>query len=198
MSEAVDQEIDAIKTVLAVLVPLEPAVRNNVLEYVLKRLGLSLDVPPRMAGLPEEVAGLPAREPAPQLSPSSVTDIKELIKDLKARKKPRSANEMAALVAYFLSDIAPQDKRKQNVNADDIKTYFKIAEFPLPKQPKATLPNAKNAGYFDLVGDGEYRLNPVGHNLVVHSMPRGAGSTEPGRRARRTLSLRKAKRAARK
>jgi len=55
-----------------------------------------------------------------------------------------------------------------------VETYFKIASFPLPQQLRMTLPNAKNAGYFDLAGDGEYKLNAVGHNLVAHSMPRGA------------------------
>jgi hypothetical protein len=47
----------------------------------------------------------------------------------------------------------------------------------LPEQIRVTLPNAKAAGYFDAAGEGEYKLNAVGHNLVVHSMPRGAGAT---------------------
>jgi hypothetical protein len=96
------------------------------------------------------------------------------IKTLKEEKKPRSANEMAALVGYYLSTLAPPDKRKDAIDQKDIETYFKIAGFPLPKQVRVTLANARTAGYFDLVGGGEYSLNAVGHNLVVHSMPRGS------------------------
>lgn len=34
------------------------------------------------------------------------------IKTLKDQKKPRSANEMAAVVAYYLKNMAPRTKRK--------------------------------------------------------------------------------------
>ena len=84
---------------------------------------------------------------------------------------------MAALVAYYLSNVAPEQDQKKTVNQKDIETYFKMAEFPLPNQIRVTLPNAKAAGYFDAVGEGEYKLNAVGHNLVVHSMPRGAAAS---------------------
>jgi ABC-type tungstate transport system substrate-binding protein len=82
---------------------------------------------------------------------------------------------MAAVVAYYLSELASPDKRKKRINAIDVETYFKIADFPLP-EIRFTLPNAKAAGYFNAVGDGEYELNAVGHNLVVHNLPR----TRPG------------------
>lgn len=116
------------------------------------------------------------------LPPSSAVATPAHIKDLKDQKKPRSANEMAALVAYYLANIAPQPERKTTVNTKDIETYFKIADFRLPEQIRVTLPNARNAGYFDPKGDGEYQLNAIGHNLVVHSMPRGAGETSKKRR----------------
>ena len=53
----------------------------------------------------------------------------------------------------------------------------------------------KNGGYLDMVGAGKYRLNPVGHNLVTHKLPRGdsATNTRPRRKA-----VRKAKKQARK
>ncbi len=100
---------------------------------------------------------------------------------------------MAAIVAYYLMNIAPHDKRKETINQKDIVTQFKIASFPLPRQVRVTLQNAKNAGYFDLVGDGEYKLNAVGHNLVAHSMPRGASKTVIPRKRSRGTSGRRAK-----
>ncbi len=167
MSEPVDQEIEAIKVVLVALAPLSEKARASVLDYVTRRL----DLTPPLTPAPR--AGATPAAPVPAASGSAAPQALH-IKDFKEQKRPRSANEMAAVIAYYLANVAPQGQRKQTINQKDVETYFKIAAFPLPQQLRVTLPNAKNAGYFDLVGDGEYKLNAVGHNLVAHSMPRGA------------------------
>lgn len=94
------------------------------------------------------------------------------IKSLKEQKKPSSANEMAAVVAFYLSELVPVQERKTEVEIDDMVKFFKQATFPLPRIPKVLLQNAKNAGYFDFIGSGKYKLNPVGYNLVAHNLPR--------------------------
>jgi hypothetical protein len=127
MSEPVDQEIAAIKAVLSALAPLSEKARVSVLEYVTKRLDLS-------AGLGSQIPNLQPGLPLQELPPIQTTPAH--IKDLKSQKKPRSANEMAAIVAYFLSNLAPTDKRKATINKKDIETFFKIAEFPLPEQER--------------------------------------------------------------
>jgi hypothetical protein len=170
MTEQIDQEIEAIKTVLKALEPLAAEVRTSVLQYVFRRLQIVLSNDQR--------EGIPGALPRPSSGTSTVQKVGgELqaapvhIKDFKEFKNPRSAIEMAALVAYYLQNIAPPKERKDTITSKDLETYFKIAEFP--GKPQFTLPNAKNAGYLDAVGNGEYKLNAVGHNLVVHSMPRG-------------------------
>jgi hypothetical protein len=90
---------------------------------------------------------------------------------MKEEKAPSSAIEMAAMVAFYLSELASPDIRKDVVSKKDIDKYFKQANFPLPKESKFTLPNAAKAGYFDALGNGQYRLNPVGYNLVAHGLP---------------------------
>ncbi|OGW16175.1 MAG: hypothetical protein A2035_03150 [Nitrospirae bacterium GWA2_42_11] len=94
------------------------------------------------------------------------------IKTLKEQKKPSSAIEMAALVAFYLSEHASEIDRKDEVDVDDMVKYFKQSGFKLPQRPKVLLVNAKNAGYFDSAGGGKYKLNPVGYNLVAHNLPR--------------------------
>lgn len=173
MNESVDNEIAAIKSVLEALSPLSAKARASVLEYIVKRLDLNLpDIPMRVGSS----GGKSTDAGSEQAAQATITKDAVHIEELKNQKKPRSANEMAALVAYYLTNVAPEGQRKKSVNQKDIETYFKIAEFPLPNQIRVTLPNAKAAGYFDAVGNGEYKLNAVGHNLVVHSMPRGAGA----------------------
>lgn len=94
------------------------------------------------------------------------------IKSFKEQKRPTSANEMSAVIAFYLSELAPLEDRKTELEIDDTVRYFKQAGFPLPKVPKVLLQNARNAGYFDFVGGGKFKLNPVGYNLVAHNLPR--------------------------
>jgi hypothetical protein len=94
------------------------------------------------------------------------------IKSFKEQKKPTSANEMSAVIAFYLSELAPSEDRKTEVEIDEMVKYFKQSGFPLPRVPKVLLQNARNAGYFDFVGGGKFKLNPVGYNLVAHNLPR--------------------------
>jgi hypothetical protein len=94
------------------------------------------------------------------------------IRTLKETKKPKNASEMAAIVAYYLNELAPSADRKDEIDAGDIKKYFKQADFRLPEAPSMTLIHARNAGYLETAGDrGRYKPNPVGYNLVVHNLP---------------------------
>ena len=90
---------------------------------------------------------------------------------------------MAALVAYYLSEIANDVEKKEAVNTADLERYFKQAGFKLPKSLPQTLSNATAAGYFDPTGNGLYRLNAVGYNLVAHGLPRGVSPTAKRTRA---------------
>jgi len=172
VAEHIDKEVEAIKEVLHSLEPLTSETRVSVLEYVVRRLKIDF-VPLQKnevssASMPRanttiNVADMGSER---QSAPTHIKHSKEM-------KKPSSDTEMAALVAYHLANEVSPNDRKDRITAKEIETYFKIAEYPLPRKIQNTLPNAKAAGYLDAVGNGEYKLNAVGHNLVVHSMPRG-------------------------
>ena len=168
MSESYDKEIEAIGALLNALGPLEPKARQTVFDYVAKRL----EIAPTKFGRP------PADTPPDLIPPGDPPETDDStgdechISELVQKKKPRSAIEMAVLVAYYLSHKAPKGDRKQQISTDDLTTYFKISEFKLPKSPQYTLSNTKIAGYLESAGSGKYKLNPVGYNLVVHSMPK--------------------------
>jgi hypothetical protein len=102
------------------------------------------------------------------------------IRSFKEAKQPGSAREMACVVAYYLEAVASPAERKQEITQVDLEKYFKQAGYPLPKKLGQVLIDAKAAGYFDATDRASYKLNAVGHNLVVHSMPRG----EAARRSR--------------
>jgi hypothetical protein len=186
--ETEDEELTAIKMVLAVLTPLKPEARNNVIDYIFRRLGITASA---LAGLAKPATPQPASPavsvaPAsPAVPPTAPTDLRSLTE----QKQPKSANQMVAIVAYYLANLAPADQRRDHIVADDIRKYFPQANFELPTGPhNMTLVNAKNAGYLDVLGSGQYRLNPVGHNLVTHKLPRVEGSA-PSRRTRRVKKV---------
>jgi hypothetical protein len=172
-------------TILDALKGLEGESIQRVLDYVLGRLSLSR----------------PTRSSSPTVATSLPVDASRArqasIRDLKEEKQPESSNQMAALVAYYLSELAPNGERKDEISAADLEKYFKQAAFKLPRSLRMTLPNAAAAGYFDSAGTGRYRLNPVGYNLVVHGLPRSQESVKPTRRIRPESKSVKKKRARR-
>jgi hypothetical protein len=169
-----DAELHAIQQLMAALEPLDAEARSRVVSYVFGRLGIS--GPARSpefsvlasGSVPAEVSSATARPP--QSQPLDIRTLRE-------QKSPKSATEMAAVAAYYLSELAPPGERKREMTAADVTRLFKHAGFPLPGTPKMTLVHAKNAGYLDPGSErGTYVLNPVGYNLVAHKLPSGAPS----------------------
>jgi hypothetical protein len=164
--EKADKELNAIAAIIKSLDGLDGESIQRVFNYVFGRLSinrptqLSVAIPASpSSGGHEVIEQTHSRRPS--------------IRDLKDEKKPESSNQMAALVAYYLSEIAPSAEHKDAITTADLEKYFKQAGFKLPQSIPQTLANATAAGYFDGEGNGKYRLNAVGYNLVVHALPRG-------------------------
>jgi hypothetical protein len=179
-----DPELAAMATLLSVLEPLSEAARLNVIEYVFKRLGIQFPSTSAPLNAPS-----PARthEPLPpdDQSPTKVLLVTD-IRALKDQKRPSTASEMVALVAYYLEHLAAPEERRSYITAADIRPYFVQADFPLPQaEPNMTLVNAKNAGYLDSTSRGQYKLNPVGHNLIAHRLPTSSSEQRGQARTRR-------------
>jgi hypothetical protein len=188
MAEQDDDGVSAITTLLETLRPLKAETRANVLDYVFKTLGITLPGPSTPP------PGTPST-PTPPIPPAFTTPPPGAIRDLlslKEQKQPKTVNQMVAVMAYYLAELAGENERRDYIVADDIRKYFRQANFPLPSAtPNMTLVNAKNAGYLDALSKGQYRLNPVGHNLVAHKLPRtgeakaSSSSRANGRRQKR-------------
>jgi hypothetical protein len=159
-----------------------------VITYVLQRLGLAAAASPTTTGSDQRLSPAAPVSDAP-LRGAPIADIRSFTE----QKKPRTANEMAAVVAYYLSEVAREPERKTEVSAADIEKYFKQAPFRLPAAARMTLTNAKNAGYLDPGTEkGTFKLNPVGHNLVAHALPAAGGTKRrtSAKRSRRRKSRR--------
>lgn len=171
----IEQELAAIKALVEALTPLSDGARQRAVDYALRTLDI------HVASRRTAVTALPPEPERPSVS-SSDDSAPADIRTLTEQKRPRSAIEMAALIAYYLAELAPESERKASVTTEDLQKYFKQAHFKLPGAIQYTLGNAAAAGFFESAGRGEYRLTSVGHNLVAHGLP---ASDEPAPRARR-------------
>jgi hypothetical protein len=163
----------AVDQLVSVLESLDAKTRSTVLAIVCAHLGINGDEV--TASRSEGEDGKRAR-PAVEAGETQLPKRKGHIdvRTLKADKKPGTAIEMAAIVAFYLKEHAPSEEQQTTVGKDDIEKYFKQASFRLPNRIGQLLPDAKAAGYFDSAERGRYKLNAVGYNLVAHSLPRAS------------------------
>jgi len=119
----------------------------------------------------ESIAQPTTPEPLPR---SGQTDIRTFFEE----KQPSSDVEAAAVAAYFYKYLASPEDRRETIDSATLENSFRLARRPLPAKAAFTLVNARNAGYLDSTGDGAYRLNPVGFNLVEHTLRAGQGKSE--------------------
>ncbi len=182
-----EQEINAMRQIATALDPLDATARKRVIRYVLDQIGLGSSVANEesapadieVAPIAEASEARVTRDHASRAPDIRAPDIRALV----AQKRPKSAIEMATLVAYYLAELAPD--KSDTVSVADLEKYFKQGAYPLPKVVRFTLTNAKDAGYLEATGRGQYKLTPVGHNLVAHDMP-SDGSPAPSNRARKS------------
>lgn len=188
----IEQELKAIKTIAEALQPLDVEARRRALSYAMQHLNLSAPFTPsvRPTEQPAQVEALANRSVAAGQSFAQSGRVVD-IRSLKEQKKPTSDIEMATLVAYYLRHEAPEDEQKAEVGAEDLEKYFVQAGYPLPAEKKYTLQNAKKAGYVENASRGKYKLNSVGHNLIVHGLPRSE-TTALSKPKRRKVPTKKA------
>ncbi|MCK5633053.1 hypothetical protein KAH94_04840 [bacterium] len=166
------------KNIVDSLNNIDQEARKRVLSYVLERFKID-SIPTQNSALKENKEMSPIRKTA-------ISDIRSL----KDEKKPKTAIEMAVLVAYYLSEIAPEEERSSVIESKDITKYFKQAGFELPSgKPVYTLRNAKNSGYFDSAeGVGVYKINPVGYNLIRFRLPGSKKMKRPTKKKKTTVN----------
>jgi hypothetical protein len=196
--DQLELDLEAVKAVVNALAPLDQSTRARVMTVVATLLGEPLPIASIAAESSikspnDRATGTPVD--ATMATKTRVVDVRTL----RDEKQPRSANEMAAVAAYYLAELAPERDRAQTVTSADMEKYFKQAGHPLPRVIAQLLPHASAAGYFDQSERGRYKLNPVGYNLVTHGLPAGGGgSSRSQARPRRQTGVGSGGRLARK
>lgn len=186
----VNQELRVLQNVLAELSSLQDLdARRRVITYMLQLMNMPLSSVPTLAQPRWAESEIPA-------ATSTATTRTSDIRTLTTLKRPRNAVEMATLVAYYLTEHAPTSERRETIGTKELQHYFRQAAYPLPRQARQTLFYAKQAGYLDPAAQGEYKLSPVGYNLIAHTLPQPGTEAAPvsPRAPRRRVPRRRAAR----
>jgi hypothetical protein len=149
-------------------------------QRVLRWIAEGLGVAPGSPAAPVHGVGtptLPALPPSPATVVAGTGDIKTFV----AAKAPKSDMQFAATVAYFYRFEAPPAQRRDAIDGDALQEAARLAGRKRLANPRATLNNAKAAGYLDGVARGEFTINSVGENLVAMTLPGVADAPSKGK-----------------
>jgi len=166
-----DKELDAIRTIMKALSPLGQIQQKSALDYVAKRFSINTNLENTF----ENQGSFDKGKEVNNVNSSNDEVIKD-IRALKEDKSPKSAIQMAVLVAYYLSKIVKSEDKMDSIGITEIERYFDQANYPRIKNPSVLLSDTKKAGYFESAERGRYKLNPVGYNLAAYNM--GSGSSK--------------------
>lgn len=185
--------LDAAQKIVVELTGMTPEHQTLALKFAVETLGLK----PQNIPFPTAISPIAAQQPA-QPHVSVGADHSTDIRAFTAMKAPKSDRQFTAVVAYFYQFEAKPEDRRDVVNADTMKEAARLAGWPQVARWSMTLTNAKNAGYLDAAGGGNFKLSSVGENLVAITLPddgataRGK-STSTAKSSKRKLTKKSAK-----
>lgn len=186
-------DFDIAKAVADQLKSIEKERQQRILRWVAESLGLEVSAP-HIADLrgPQTMAPIESTASHQVDAHSPLHTRPPDIKTFVDSKAPKSDVQFAAVVAYYFRFEAPQETRKESIDAQALQEAARLAGRRRPPKPLATLNNAKNLGYLDSSERGQFRINSVGENLVAMTLP-GGQSERPrdnGRSRKKTVKAR--------
>src|SRR5712691_4484336 len=101
MPQRTESESTSIGSAIKTLRELDSESMQTVLAAVISHLKISLP-----SATYQRLSQMPSQQP-PEAAGSGTSDVLTDIRSFKEKKQPKSANEMAALVAFYLAELAP-------------------------------------------------------------------------------------------
>jgi len=168
--------------------------QERIILWVAESLGLA-GSPSILAGTAAPPAAAPAVLPAYAQPLGAPLQRSKDIKTFVNERNPKSDVQFAAVAAYFYRFESSPGERKEILVPKELDEAGRQARGYSFKDARKTLNNAVALGYFDRAGDGQFKLNAVGENLVAMTLP-GTGGEVNGGNARRATKRKKKNRAA--
>ena len=164
-------DLEAVRTIVTALEGFAAEDQERILRWVREKT--KLPIPAAMSARPQTQAPQQPVIPTPAstptgVGPASLRDLKSFVSD----KKPKSDVQFAATVAYYYRFEATIEKRKEELNSEDLQEACRLASRERLKNPGQTLRNAHQQGLLDKGSQaGSFAINSVGENLVAMTLP---------------------------
>jgi hypothetical protein len=189
MTKAAD-DLEAVRAVTAALEGFEAKDQERIIRWAREKLGLSAV---SLVATEQSSTQNTIQKESPSTPSTQSAGIKNL-STFVSEKSPNNDVQFAATVAYFHRFEATPDKRKTEINADDLQDATRLVPRERFKHPGQTLRNAHNLGLLDKGSqEGLFAINSVGENLVAMALPSGASDQGKSRISRKSKKKRKAK-----
>ena len=166
-------DLEAVRILTETLEPFEKKDRERIVRWALEKLGTPVSTLKEISPpLPSSPPPSDNSQETPIQPERGKTDIKSFVNS----KNPGSAVQLAAVVAYYYHFEAPPELRKESINKEDLVVATREAGRRRQQRPEQVLVNAYHAGFLERTGEsGQYKLNPVGENLVAMTLPETKG-----------------------
>jgi hypothetical protein len=185
------EDFDAGKAIFEKLKDIPQERQEKILRWVCENLGISTRVTTTQSA-DEESSNDDDEESTAETATGTErpVDIKSFVQS----KSPKSDQQFAAVAAYYYRFAAPQHEQKEAITAKVLQDAARFAGRAVLNNPKATLNNARQSGYLDRSGRGEFRITTVGENLVTMTLPRGEkqGAKKRGAARKRATAKKRA------
>ena len=162
-------DLDAVRIITSALEGFDSKDREMIIRWSLERLGMvtsSLEKPQN----PTQTI-TPTSDPQTLHPPNIIENEVKDIRSFSGDKKPTSDVQFAVVATFYYHFKAKPEEQKSSINKDQLIEACRHADWKILPNPKATLDNAVSKGYMDRAGDGQFRLNSVGENLVRKVLP---------------------------
>jgi hypothetical protein len=191
---ATKSDFMAAEEIKAILHGRDKIEQERIIRWVTESLSLA-GSPSIFAGVAVPPVAIPAATPAHAQAVGTPLQRSKDIKTFVKERNPKSDVQFAAVAAYFYRFESSPGERKEVILPKDLDEAGRQARGYSFKKARATLNNAVMLGYFDRAGDGQFKLNAVGENLVAMTLPGTSGEANGGkpRRAKRKRKTRVAK-----
>ncbi|MGH8327649.1 MAG: hypothetical protein ACRET2_12885, partial [Steroidobacteraceae bacterium] len=166
-------EFDVAKAVADQLQGLQKEQQQKILRWVMEHLGLELRVASSADQRMGETSTAAGDAAISQGAASQRTmDIKTFVDS----RSPKNDVQLATVIAYYHRFEASKQDRKEYIDANLLRESMRhIGQQRTSAWAPQTLNNAKTLGYLDSPERGQFRINSVGENLVVMTLP-GTGT----------------------
>lgn len=181
-------DLEAVRLVADALEGFDTKDQERIIRWAREKLGLAVVSAGSTQPSPPPPSGLPAPNAAALIGSR---DLKTFV----AEKRPKNDVQFATTVAYYYRFEAPENLRKNEINADDLQEGCRLVgreRFPVPGQ---TLRNAHTLGLLNKGREsGSFAVNSVGENLVAVALPGDGESVSRMQKHKKKKKKRKKKR----